>query len=428
MFKLHPIPDTSYDCPHCGIPLDVKGWYIPGMRNLADLKCLKCGREYYGDLLAGQAIFSPMLLEKENGVVHDSHGVKWFADWLHDSYACRVSSAVRFTVEEFKPAKDAILLNCIDTLYGHSLLKLLNAQYYLDRYPERGLIVMIQKNFRWMIPEGVAAIWTVDLPLKRGTEWNDWLAAEIKRLIGTMDSCWLSIAYSHPHSRDYNIERFTRVKPFSGKEWELTKNNPAVTFVWRDDRLWCNDLIDTVIQILKRRKLDSPCMKVAAYVQKRRVIRLAMAIRRAFPGVKFAITGVGRPGGFPDWISDLRTTKIDRDTELRWCEQYALSHLVIGVHGSNMLLPSAHSAAVMELVPPDRWGNILQDILFRDTDGREMLFNYRLVPCSIGPDEVANNVVSMLKLHDIALYLMGQKHCRHDPDDARTIHRKWRLI
>ena len=126
MIRLHPITDIDHHCPYCQIRLEVKGWYIPGMRNLADLMCPQCGREFYGDLSAGHGLYYPMLLERSSAVVHDKHGVNWFANWLRDSYVNRNALPVGFTVEELRPLRQALLLNCLDTLYGHCLLKLLS--------------------------------------------------------------------------------------------------------------------------------------------------------------------------------------------------------------------------------------------------------------------------------------------------------------
>ena len=89
MIPLHPVPEAKHTCPFCQTQLKPLGWLIPGMRNLADLVCSKCGREFYGDLPSGQALYTPLLLEKKTGVVHDSYGIDWFASWLRESYAAR---------------------------------------------------------------------------------------------------------------------------------------------------------------------------------------------------------------------------------------------------------------------------------------------------------------------------------------------------
>ena len=414
MIRLHPIPDADHTCPYCQVRLEVRNWYIPGMRNLADLKCPQCGRKFYGDLPSGQGLYTPLLLEKATGIVHDKYGVQWFANWLRDSYANRVNSPVKFTVEDFRPLKRPVLLNCLDRLYGHCILKLLNAQYYLDHRSNIDLIVLAPHFLRWMVPDGVAAIWTVDLPLKRGIEWNDWLANEIRSRIEALKECWLGVAFSHPHPKDYDIVRFTRVCPFPIEEWVKRLARPTVTFIWREDRLWQSQTqyrrLSTLAQRLKR-KLGLP--QYSLNEQRRRVVVLAEALRQAFPKLDFAVAGLGRPGGLPKWIPDLRTLEINDHVERAWCERYSQSHVVIGVHGSNMLLPSAHAGAVIELMPPEGWGNMVQDLLVRSPDPRETIFRYRIVPISTAPHELAMLVVSLFRDFPIMMLTMERKFCCH---------------
>jgi hypothetical protein len=123
------------------------------------------------------------------------------------------------------------------------------------------------------------------------------------------------------------------------------------------------------------------------------VSALAEALRRDWPTLDFAVAGLSGDGGdgaFPAWVRDLRRPSVDEDAERRWCARYAESHVVVGVHGSNMLLPSAHAGAVVELIGPERWGNFTQDILFRDSgDCRELLFRYRFLPDSTPPPALA---------------------------------------
>lgn len=408
--RLQPIPEAKHDCPHCHEPLEVSGWYIPGMRNLADLRCSACHREFYGDLAAGQALYTPMLIEKESGVVYDKHGVAWFAAWLRDSYANRSSVPLSFEVDERLPiTRPVVLLNCLDTLYGHSLLKLLNAQYYLER--EVDLILIIPSFLAWMIPEGVAQVWIVGLPLRRGIEWNDWLAHEIHRRVEALGAASLSLALSHPKSNDYNIERFTRVQPFALEEWAERLQRPTVTFIWRDDRLW--QVRDNNLTWGVRRKLRrSPARPVDSFVAQRRLaIDLAEALRSEWANLDFAIAGLSEmknDDGVPSWIKDMRRPTMDDDHERHCCERYAASHVVIGVHGSNMLLPTAHAGSLVELIGPERWENFTQDVCFRETgDCRETIFRYRFLPTSTSPGELAQLVTLLLRKREGFLSLMN---------------------
>jgi hypothetical protein len=105
--------------------------------------------------------------------------------------------------------------------------------------------------------------------------------------------------------------------------------------------------------------------------------------------------GVGDPGGLPAWIQDLRSRQIVSDLERTWCQLYACSHVVGGVHGSNMVLPSAHAMAVVELMPPDRWGNVLQDILFKPQDIRLVSMLIRILPLSASAEDVTTMICSL---------------------------------
>jgi hypothetical protein len=65
--------------------------------------------------------------------------------------------------------------------------------------------------------------------------------------------------------------------------------------------------------------------------------------------------------------------------------------LVIGVHGSNLLLPAAHAGMLIDLMPNDRWGHIAQDVLYqtypdddRETeDSRMISWRYRYLPLDV---------------------------------------------
>ncbi|MCM3871032.1 MAG: hypothetical protein ND895_10110 [Pyrinomonadaceae bacterium] len=386
------------------------------MRNLADLVCSTCGREFYGDLPAGQALYTPLLLEKKTGVVHDPYGIDWFAEWLSGSYAARKDYPIPFAAHERLPiTKHVVLLNCLDTIYGHCLLKLLNAQHYIDRRPDVDLIVMVPSLLEWMIPDGVAQAWVVDLPLQRGTEWNDWLAREIRRRLQQFTTSSLSVAFSHPHPDDFDIERFTRVKPFALDEWSTDIRRPSVTFIWREDRLWSNVRQPQArgLEKIKRQfTLEARPVKIQAEL----LVTLAEALRQEWQDVDFAVAGLGRSEKLPDWIKDLRQQEVNTDIERQWCTRYGASHIVVGVHGSNMILPSAHAASVVELIGEDRWGNFLQDLLFRPGDTREMFFRYRFLETNVTAPGLARLLTSMLRGLPKFRYLMDPRFCKHGID------------
>ena len=368
---------------------------MPGMRTLADMRCTTCRSEFYGDLPAGHGWSYPKLLDKANGRVFGDRKASWFANWLEASYVGRTNEPIKIDYQEFRQAEQWIVLNCLDTLYGHSLLKLINAQYYLDHHPGKGLLLIIPSFLRWMVPDGVAAVWTVDLSLSRGIEWNDWLAQEFSNHISKQyPESWLSLAHSHPHPDDYTIERFTRVKPYA-VERTLCTARPKITFIWREDRLWSKFPLSKQILPTKFRKGWEHCLLLQ--MQNKKITALAQALLQRFPELDFAVAGLGLSTHFPSWIQDLRVDQIDTSIEKNWCQRYADSQIVIGVHGSNMLLPSAHAGAVVELVPEDRWGNVIQDLLIASSDARDSIYRYRLLPLSSQVKDAVRIVAFMLQ-------------------------------
>ena len=80
--------------------------------------------------------------------------------------------------------------------------------------------------------------------------------------------------------------------------------------------------------------------------------RVGNEARRGIASLDFAVAGLGTPEGLPNKILDLRFSEVTVERAL--CDRYAQSHVVVGVHGSHMLLPSAHAGAVIELMPEER--------------------------------------------------------------------------
>jgi hypothetical protein len=400
---------------------------MPGMRVLAYLVCPTCSRTFFGDMPVGHGMYYPALVECKTGTVHTPFGKTFFSRWLEKSFAQRVSQPVPMSVEELKPLRQPLILNCLDCLYGHSLLKLLNTQYYLDQRPDYDVIVLVPQFLRWMVPKGVAAIWTIHLPLRRGSEWNDWLAAKIRQLIIPFDTCQVSVAFSHPHPDDFSIQSFTGIQPFPLDQWHQRMQNPTLTFIWREEtgRLWrkpfANGFLQRASLSLERRV---PLVhRFWLWYQKHLIIRLATMLRQRYANVDFAIVGLGHPAGFPTWVKDMRTKAITDQIEQEWCKRYAESHTVIGVHGSNMLLPSSLAGTILELMPNERWGNLMQDILPTANDVREGLVRYRFIPMDVPLNTLAQALYSLLDTFDIHM-----KHYKRPWSSHETLQRNPYLL
>jgi hypothetical protein len=115
-------------------------------------------------------------------------------------------------------------------------------------------------------------------------------------------------------------------------------------------------------------------------------VRLARQAQQVIPNLRVVIVGLGRTGSFPKEFVDLRQASMTAVSERLWCAEYARSHVVLGVHGSNMLLPSALAGAVVDLLPRFKLRNITQDLIIRDErEPKLCLFRYRVLPLATRP-------------------------------------------
>jgi hypothetical protein len=192
--------------------------------------------------------------------------------------------------------------------------------------------------------------------------------------------------------------------------WKATvAKSPTVTFIWREDRLW---------DLKKNQNAPVKITPKQIKTQLDNVVDLEKSIREKYPNLDFAICGLGDCGKVPDGIQNLTALKIDEDVERRWCERYAKSHIVIGVHGSNMLLPSSLAGTVIELLPVDRYGNSMQDILISTDDARIAVIRYRLIPLASTPAEVAELAYAVL--HYLPLQLLNFEQVWNDHEIAQA--------
>jgi hypothetical protein len=188
----------------------------------------------------------------------------------------------------------------------------------------------------------------------------------------------LSLAYSHP--REVDIATFTGIE-----RHDFKANRFRITFIWRDDRPWWSG------DLLRRAARRIKPLRVLLLWQNFRVRRLFSRLRRHYPQATFTVAGLGTSTSFPGWIDDRRIDRFNDELEQETCRLYAESRLVIGVHGSNLLLPAAHAGMLIDLMPNDRWGHIAQDVLYqtypdddRETeDSRMISWRYRYLPLDV---------------------------------------------
>jgi FkbM family methyltransferase len=340
---------------------------------LADGDCSRCGHRYLQDLPAGHGLLYPASLDLDTGEVLQAGDGPWFADALRAIWERPDAEPVALTVERSGDPGPAVLLNCLDKVYGHALLKLLNAQAHLED-AERAVVVLAPTTLRDLVPAGVGEAWLVDEPTSRFSGWLTDLEARLSSELDRVGDCVLSPAFPHPHPSRYSLDALVHDLPAE------RSGDPSIVLSLRADRRWGAD----------------------ARGQERHVARLLKDIVAAFPGARCTAVGAAEPGGLPEGVADLTRAAPDTETERRWLRLLRGADLVIGVHGSNMLLPSGIARASIELLPAERYGNAFQATLPSSRDPVTALIRHRTLYGAddlgdLAPERVAEVAISVLR-------------------------------
>ncbi len=330
----------------------------------------------------------------------------WLYQPLFDSYYSGRKTTVPIRKIVSRQCAKAVILNCSDYLYGHVLLQLLNAQMHLETTPDIGLIVIVPKNLTWLVPAGVAEIWEVDAPLSAFKNRIENLDAFVKGELARFDEVYLSEAFIQPDWNTIDISLFTKTQKFNLDDFH--QKTFQITFLWREDRCWLNTKTEDFLwkAAFKLRILHHTDFYFL-WRQKRLFVKTALLIGRQLPGVRFAVAGIGQRQRFPAFFRDCRQTQPDTATEQSWCRLYAESHLVIGVHGSGLLLPSALAAGFIELLPRHRLANFGEGTATNYADRRQAFLG-RFLDIFAKPELVAAHAVQMLNGFGFFRQVLGE--------------------
>lgn len=360
--------------------------------------CQICGEIHFFSMPVNQSGIEQYTYLPGSGLIVDVDGnpakENWFTIKLK-SISKPIDDKVELKIEIFKKNDEVIILNTLDYIYGHSFLFLLNLQRLIKSKKEKGIIVIVQPMLRWLVPvDGIAEIWTVNLGFGSFNYYYPDLTEKLNIQLGRFSKVWLSKGHLIPTNENIEIERFTGIVPF---DFNKVNTKPRITFIWREDpdRLWIRNIY--LLKGLKRMKL-SFFLKPFHYLRVKMFFRLLK--NRLGNEFKYSVAGLGRSFQFPAYINDLRVESFNEESERRLCNVYSESVLVIGVHGSGMLLPSAHAGMSVSLMPSRRWGNFAEDILYNETDIRLASFQKRIVPLNLCLFDTRDIVVDMVTGRD----------------------------
>ncbi len=415
MIELKPHFLFTSSCPTCQSSLTInKELIFTGHRILLFNACNDCGQQYYGDLPVGHAAYYPSKIDTHGKLfVSKQRPINWFDKSLTKAFQSK--NHKQLSIEKANNGKtydSYVFINCIDSYYGHVLLKLFNAQFYNQFHPNLGIIVLIQQSFKWLVPTYVAETWSVDIKLREGNHWYSSLNEKLQPEFDRFPNLYISPAYSHPNLHKLYIEDFTGVKPFDIHKFGFLPL--TITFIYREDRLWnSSQNVDKLLEICKRKKILKPIAGIFIKIQKNKIQSFVNLIAKLDFGIQLNVVGIGNKKLKFTNATNYIEQNINFETEKKWAAIYAKSHLVIGVHGSNMLLPTAHAGGFVELLPENRIGNITQDVFTRYKD-RQMLYLGRFLPISSSTHLLAKVVENILKNYSIFNLYTDEQYLAYD--------------
>tara|TARA_R110002111_G_scaffold87341_4_gene136777 strand:- start:1861 stop:2850 length:990 start_codon:yes stop_codon:yes gene_type:complete len=290
---------------------------------------------------------------------------------------------------------DLLLINCLDSCFGHVFTKIWNVYLLKKQFPTKTLAVLLPERCRWLISDKEVEIWSVALPLEelgKGVHGLDlWVKQQFKRF----HSVALSVVPVHIDQEQLDFSQILQVSPFELEEFDRLPLQ--LTFIWRSDRFWLNSRgLDLLHKASIKYNFQNWVEDILQHRQGSLLRRLVKRVRKSFPNVAFYVTGIGRDGKLPHGCHDERVEKMQESVERRWNEIYRGSHLVIGVHGSHMMIPTALAAGFIEILPRHKIDHLTEDIA-QSYNSRLSHFLGRFVDEFSSPDLVAEHVVSMVK-------------------------------
>jgi hypothetical protein len=393
--------DSAFEvaCPDCGAAMRCVDVHFVGMPIFAECACPECGAVFMVDWPAGHALLHPTMLRAATGEAFIA-GREWYPRALQRLFASRANPiAPAITVHRRESSKrTALIVNCVDFVYGHCLLKLLSASPFLsDVDVDVDVLVIAPKNITWLVPTDVPVLIELDLDLSDAGRWVDGLDAAVKDVLGEYEIVKIAPTPSQP--RLTSAELSAALPATRHEFWNADNDELQLTLLLREDRLWLggSKLLDRVrparfIPSRVRRRL-------AIELQMRRFAAVARQVRAVLPETRVVTIGQGRTGRLPADVIDLRRAEITAEDERQWLAEYERTTVLVGVHGTHMLVPSALAGAVINLLPETKLPNVTQDLLIpadTDEDPKLLLFRYRVIPERSAPDTVSALVVSLL--------------------------------
>lgn len=397
LVEIKPTIRADVECLFChSIKVVLKKLIFQGIHVLADCMCLVCNKQFYHTLPIGHDKLFPLSFDKtkiRSAAIEETR--EWLIKPLIDSFFRYPEQEATIKKKLFFKKEEAIILNCLDTCFGHVFTKLWNVLGLLNAFPDKSIIVLLPKKMEWLVPEGVAEVWTVDLPLGKLGMRVAGLDSFVKQELPRFKKAFLSPAHIHLDTEKLNMKSLLKRKGFNLSRFSTAPLQ--ISFVLRDDRFWHSSAFEYFMyKVCLKFQLLAYFRGYFVREQNGFINKIARKVTDELKDVRLCAMGIGKKGSLSPLINDLRTHDLTPAVEELWCENYAKSHIVIGVHGSNMLIPTSLAAGFIEILPRHKIPHITEDLVLQHSS-RYAVFLGRHVDHYAPADLVSMHATSMIR-------------------------------
>lgn len=324
-------------------------------------------------------------------VIKPSADYNWLVRPLEESIKSGNVEKLTFERSKIHDVKKAVIINCLDNCFGHVFTKLWNACFEYGGYAK---IVLIPKQCRWLVPGLVAEVWTVDIPVSSVQPVLPGLHDEIKKAISDFEEVVLHPAYVHLDHSKVPLQKLVKIPRFDLKEF--SNRSPRIGFVLREDRFWLDsDMLEKAYLACRKFKVLGKFRFVFLWRQKLLVERFYKIISKEIPDVEMYVSGLGNTGRFIPEIEDLRVDDIHSESEIERNSIYGKTHLILGIHGSHLLVPSALAAGYVNINPRYKTAHWIEDTVL-PYKNRMQQFLGRKLDQKTSPALLAHHVIRIL--------------------------------
>lgn len=376
LIELKPRLSLQTRCPWCNCMDLLEDWIWQGVHFIGIYRCFCCERKFHLTLPTGHAKEFPVAMDENfQPISYPEAANDWLAKPLIASLQQPKPGLYQFEHQVRRKKDRIIIINCLDTCYGHVLYKLFYSQQYLEQ-EEYGLLYMVPENVVWMVPNLADEVLVMKGRLEEMKAFDPEIDGWMHEMLKDYDKVYLS----ESQARTYKT-RVQRSAFFPSDELAPPdKSIKTITFILREDRFWTSNQLDYLIFLLFRKYPRLQILKKYLVQRQKSLLKqLIQQLKSTGRSWKTVITGLSENQNeyvFFDqtMLFTAHSVRIDQKSLII----YQHSDLVFGVHGSHLIIPSLFAKKVISLVPEFKRSMAGQDVFKSEEEGKILYGNVKI--------------------------------------------------